>query len=152
MQNCSLNDVNIFNAGIFERAEKYHTTCLNRRIFRLGECHPAVGSTLNNIGLLMDQKGDTAKAFEYHLRGLDIKRKSKATVTSLIYSLSNVANAYNALERYSEAHVLLDEAIDLIRAQKVPMKDKKHSFSIREERFMQRHVNCTKQEKLLRGV
>lgn len=119
MQNSSFN----FNAGFFERAEKYHTTCLNKRLIRLGECHPAIGSALNNMGLLMDQKGDSAKAFEYHLRGLEIKRKSKATPTSVIISLSNVANAYKVLGRYREAHDLLDEAIDLIRAEKVPMKD-----------------------------
>ena len=113
----------LYITGNFERAEKYHITCLNRRKAQLGECHPNIGATLNNIGLLMDQKGDSVKALDYHLQALDIKRKSKATVTSLIYSLSNVANAYNALGRYDEAHALLNEAMKLINEQRIPMTD-----------------------------
>lgn len=71
----------------------------------------------------MDQKGDAARALEYHLKALEIKRKSKAPVISLVSSLSNVANAYNALGRYTDAHALIDEALALIKDQKVPMKD-----------------------------
>ncbi|XP_045195284.2 uncharacterized protein LOC123550882 [Mercenaria mercenaria] len=123
MQSFSCMGISHTFLGNFERAEKYHITCLNRRKAQLGECHPNIGATINNIGLLMDQKGDSAKALEYHLQALDIKRKSKAPVTSLIYSLSNVANAYNALGRYDDAHALLDEAMKLIREQKIPMKD-----------------------------
>lgn len=109
--------------GLFERAEKYHRTCLSRRKVRFGECHPIVGATINNLGLLMDQKGDAAAALECHLQALDIKRKSKAPLISLIASLSNVANAFNALGRFPDAHTLLDEAMTQLNQQKVPMKD-----------------------------
>ncbi|XP_045195289.2 uncharacterized protein LOC123550885 isoform X2 [Mercenaria mercenaria] len=123
MQSFSSMGISLTFLGNFERAERYHRACLNRRKARLGECHPTVGATINNLALLMDQKGDTSKALEYHLKALEIKRKSKAPVLSLISSLSNVANANNALGRYDDAHALLDEAMELIKEQKIPMKD-----------------------------
>lgn len=90
----------------------------------MGRNHPFVGASINNLALLLQQKGDSERALVYHRKALEIKRNNNAPVISLITSLSNVANAYNALSNFDDAHSLLDEAFNLMAAQgEIQMKD-----------------------------
>ncbi|KAL4232475.1 hypothetical protein ACF0H5_007167 [Mactra antiquata] len=110
--------------GHLDTAEKYHTACLKRREATLGREHPYVGACINNIALVLQQKGEFGRALEYHLRALELKRLSNAPVISIINSLSNVANAYNDLSRFQDAHTLVNEAFDLVVSQnEIRMKD-----------------------------
>ncbi|XP_052778286.1 uncharacterized protein LOC128215606 isoform X2 [Mya arenaria] len=109
--------------GEFDTAEKYHYCCLKRSERLQGRVSPKVGSTINNMGLLYDQKGDHVKALELFQEGLDIKRKCQAAPISVVYSLSNVANSLNGIGKFAEAHAHVDEAFDILHNQKVPMLD-----------------------------
>lgn len=88
-----------------------------------GRNHPKVGDALNRLGLLYDQRGDHATGLEYFKKGLDVKMKTKAAPISVVYSLSNVANSYNAMGKFEEAHNLVDEAFDILNKEKVNMLD-----------------------------
>ncbi|KAH3777910.1 hypothetical protein DPMN_179359 [Dreissena polymorpha] len=79
--------------GRFEDAERYNFVCLKRRRKIQGENQPDVGMTLNNMGIMYDQKGDGRLALQYFQEGLEIKKKFKAPDLSRVASLTNVANA-----------------------------------------------------------
>lgn len=103
----------------FNTAEKYHLSAIKYRIKTLGEDHPLVGASYNNIGLLYQQKEEHIKSLDYFTKGLEIKKKTKAPSISIIRSISNAANANNALERYAVAHELLNEAMEIILKENV---------------------------------
>ena len=52
-----------------------------------------------------------------------MKRQSKAAPISILYSLSNVANSYNAVGRFDDAHKLVDEAFGILNSEKIYMLD-----------------------------
>ncbi|KAH3739806.1 uncharacterized protein LOC127850184 [Dreissena polymorpha] len=106
--------------GAFEEAEKYNFVSLKRRRKIQGENHPDVGMTLNNIGIMYDQKGDIRLALKYFQEALDIKKNSKAPDLSLVASLTNVANVYLAVEKFDEALNALDEAERILSKQRFP--------------------------------
>lgn len=106
-------------SGDFANAEKYHKAALEHRKKDLGENHPFVGSTYNNLGLVYQQMDDHEKSLPIFMKSLEIKRKTSAPKVSLIASMSNAANANNALGRFQEAHALLDEAMEIIAKEKV---------------------------------
>ncbi|XP_045214891.2 uncharacterized protein LOC123564985 [Mercenaria mercenaria] len=109
--------------GNFDLGEKYHSSCLRRSEALQGKIHPNVGNARNRIGLLHDQRGDPKTALEFFKQGLEIKKKSKAAPISIVYSLSNVANGYNNMGMYKEAHELVDEAFAILQDQKMDMLD-----------------------------
>lgn len=106
-------------SGRFEEAEKYHRATLKMRRKLQGEDHPSIGATLNNIGLLYDQKGDVKQALMYFLKGLEIKKKSKAPDLSLVSSLNNIASLYCGIGKTEEAHKMIDEAEEILNRQKI---------------------------------
>ena len=79
--------------------------------------------TINNIGMHFKKRGDFEKALEFFVEGLRIKRLNKTTVISLVNSMNNVAEEYIYKKRFDEAEALLDEAMDLLNAQKVASKE-----------------------------
>ncbi|XP_052250016.1 uncharacterized protein LOC127857584 [Dreissena polymorpha] len=106
--------------GRFKDAEKYHFVCLKRRRKIQGKNHPDVGTTLNNIGLMYDQKGDGRLALKYFQEGLEIKNKSKAPDLSRVASLTNVANACVDVGKLAVALNALDEAEEILTKQRFP--------------------------------
>ena len=107
-----------FFPGDFERAEKYHLATIKYRKQQLGENHPFVGASYNNLGLLYQQKDEHEQSLEFFVKGLEIKKKTKASTVSIISSLSNIANTYNALGNFEAAHAQLDEAFNIIATEK----------------------------------
>lgn len=53
------------------------------------------------------------------MKALEIKKETKASKLSIISSISNAANANNYLERFDEAHALLDEALGIIEKEEM---------------------------------
>lgn len=106
--------------GSYERAKKYHFEALRRRRIHLGDKHPFIGESLNNIGLLFDQMGDSETALMYFEQGLEIKKKNKSTPWSISFSLNNVANKYCSLNQFDKALDLLDESMNILNAMDVP--------------------------------
>ncbi|KAH3844298.1 hypothetical protein DPMN_086555 [Dreissena polymorpha] len=119
----SLTGASYVFLGQFDMGEKYHNRCYKRIEQLHGKIHPTVGHELDKIGLLHDQRGDTLTGLEYFLRGLDVKRRSNAAHFSIVYSLSNVANSYNTLRRFDEAHDNVDEAFEILEKHPVPHMD-----------------------------
>lgn len=113
---------NVYFIGRFEDAERYHFACLNRRRLVQGNDHPSVGSSLNNIGLMYDQKGDSENAIKYYTEGLEINYKSKAHAKYIVISLSNTANMSAAMGKCDDAHTFLDEALDMLHAEAIPSR------------------------------
>ncbi|XP_052776487.1 uncharacterized protein LOC128214184 [Mya arenaria] len=109
--------------GEFDLAEKYHNCCLKRRERRFGKTSAAVGKSLNNIGILFEKKGNHQKAYTLFMKGLNMKRIGQTETLSIVYSLSNVANCLINIGRSDEAHEHIDEAIDILNKERVPMLD-----------------------------
>ncbi|KAH3834046.1 hypothetical protein DPMN_107364 [Dreissena polymorpha] len=95
--------ITLTKLGRFEEAERYHFVSLKRRRKIQGENHPGVGMTLNNIGLMYDQKGNSVLALKYFKEGLKIKKKSNAPDLSRVASLTNVANTYIDVGTFDKA-------------------------------------------------
>lgn len=109
--------------GRFEDSERYHLACLKRRLKIQGEDHPGVGASLNNLGVMYDQKGDSENALKYYQKGLEVKMKANAPAMSIVFSLSNAANMSMAMGNYEEAHRLLDDALRRLHKEKVPPRE-----------------------------
>ncbi|KAL4235350.1 hypothetical protein ACF0H5_006985 [Mactra antiquata] len=109
--------------GNFDEAEKYHFPTLRMCEEKHGKIHPKTGNAYNRIGLLFDQRGNALKGLEYFQEGLEIKRKAKAPPISIVYSLSNVANSLKVLDRFDEAHAVVDEAFEILERQDIYMLD-----------------------------
>ncbi|KAH3739803.1 uncharacterized protein LOC127850178 isoform X2 [Dreissena polymorpha] len=120
LQSLNSMGITLTKLGRFEEAERYHFVSLKRRRKIQGENHPGVGMTLNNIGLMYDQKGDGRLALKYFQEGLEIKKKSKAPDLSRVASLTNVANGYIAVGAFEEALHALDEAEEILSKQRLP--------------------------------
>ncbi|KAH3739805.1 hypothetical protein DPMN_046495 [Dreissena polymorpha] len=120
LQSLNSMGITLSKLGRFDEAERYHFVSLKRRRKLLGEYHPNVGMTLNNIGLMYHQKGDGRLALQYFQEGLEIKKQSKAPDLSLVASLTDVANAYLAGGTFDEALNALDEAEEILSKQRLP--------------------------------
>ncbi|XP_045170436.2 uncharacterized protein LOC123532899 isoform X4 [Mercenaria mercenaria] len=109
--------------GDFRRAEKYHLQSLRRRRMFQGENHPGMGACYNNIGEMYEMMGDSKEALEYYTKGLEVKKRCKASVLMTVISLCSVAKMNIAMEQFSEAHSLLDEGFKRLNEEKLPPKE-----------------------------
>ncbi|XP_046551296.1 kinesin light chain 4-like [Haliotis rubra] len=100
--------------GNFEEGEKYHRESLKRRIHLHGENHPHIGSVYNNMGILYLQMGDIEKSNYHYRKGLEVKRATKATASSIIISLNNVACVEIESKNFEAAEQLMQEAWELL--------------------------------------
>lgn len=95
----------------FNQALKFHRRALEIRTRALGDVHPDIASSYNNIGCIYWQKGDYNKTFEYFLKAIEINDKiwSKGHPdTASIYN--NIGGVYqihfdydNAMKYYLKA-------------------------------------------------
>jgi signal transduction histidine kinase len=70
-----------------------------------------VGSNMNIIGAVYDDKGEAATALKYHLAALEMERQDNAS-PYIVETLTDVATSLNTLHRYSESLPYLAEAIE----------------------------------------
>ena len=110
-------------SGNFERAKNFHFKTLKLRRKTQGECHPAVGSTYNNIGLLYNEMGSPEQALVYFKKGLDVKINSKAVLNSVMYSMNNVANQLCMRRKFDKAEAMLQDALHKLLTDATPSKD-----------------------------
>ncbi|MBD2114953.1 tetratricopeptide repeat protein [Nodosilinea sp. FACHB-141] len=102
--------------GLFAEAEPWLQECLNATRTRLGEKHPTVAASLNNLAALYQSQGRYAEAETYYLQSLNLMqslwgRQHRDVATSL----SNLAEVYRAQGRYAEAEPLYLQALELRR-------------------------------------
>ncbi|KAI8514308.1 hypothetical protein Bbelb_086320 [Branchiostoma belcheri] len=97
--------------GNYLKAKEYFERCLVMRIEMVGEDHPLIGPSKNNLAIAYDKLGEKEKALELHLAALYEKRKwfPKPAQTT-VESLNNVAEQYMYRKDYGKALRYLQEA------------------------------------------
>ena len=102
--------------GLFAEAEPWLQGCLNTTRTRLGEEHPTVAASLNNLAALYQSQGRYAEAETFYLQSLNLMQslwgKQHRDVAT---SLSNLAEVYRAQGRYAEAEPLYLQSLELRR-------------------------------------
>lgn len=97
--------------GKYDEAEPYlyHLLEVRRSVYK--EDNPEISNTLNALGGLYLEKGENAKAEEYLLQAIAIRRKFNSTL--IVYSLNSLANVKYAQGKLDEAEKLVREAIEI---------------------------------------
>lgn len=72
----------------------------------------ALAMTLDAIGAVYQLKNEHARAIGYHLRGLELRRRA-GNKQQIVTSLTNLAGAYQSLNRMAEAETCFEEAAKL---------------------------------------
>ncbi|MGF1935442.1 MAG: tetratricopeptide repeat protein [Nostoc sp. ChiQUE02] len=102
--------------GLYTQAEPWYQRCLEATKKRLGEEHPDVATSLNDLALLYYSQGRYSEAEPLDIQALALRRKLLGEEHSdVAQSLNNLALLYNSQGRYSEAEPLDIKALALRR-------------------------------------
>ncbi|MBD2447987.1 tetratricopeptide repeat protein [Nostoc sp. FACHB-152] len=102
-----------YNAqGLYVLAEPWHMQCLSTVKNRLGEEHPDVATSLNNLAALYDSQGRYAEAELLYLQALAMRKRLLGEEhPNVATSLNNLAALYGSQGRYAEAEPLYLQAL-----------------------------------------
>ncbi|MFM6516826.1 MAG: tetratricopeptide repeat protein, partial [Microcystis panniformis] len=93
--------------GQYNSAERYFDNCLEAVKSRLGDNHPYVASSLNNLALLYSSQGRYTEAEPLLLEALDLTKQLLGdNHPDVATSLNNLAELYKSQGRYKEAEPL----------------------------------------------
>ncbi|MBN3884014.1 MAG: tetratricopeptide repeat protein [Nostoc sp.] len=102
--------------GLYNQALPWYNQCLEVTKKRLGEEHPFVAESLNNLALLYESQGRYSEAEPLYIQDLVLTRKLLGEEhLGVATSLNNLAVLYNSQGRYSEAEPLYIQALALTR-------------------------------------
>nr|NCR06836.1 tetratricopeptide repeat protein [Microcystis aeruginosa LG13-03] len=101
--------------GLYAIAEPYCQDCLTATRTHLGDNHPHVATSLNNLAALYESQGRYTEAEPLYLEALDLKKRLGDNHPSVATSLNNLAGLYRSQGRYTEAEPLYLEALDLYK-------------------------------------
>ncbi|WP_445627333.1 tetratricopeptide repeat protein [Nostoc sp. DSM 114167] len=102
--------------GLYEKAAPWFEQCLEVSKKRLGEEHPDVAQSLNNLAQLYYSQGRYSEAEPLFIQTLVLRRKLLGEEhPDVAQSLNNLAQLYESQGRYSEAEPLLIQALALTR-------------------------------------
>ncbi|MBD2627708.1 tetratricopeptide repeat protein [Anabaena variabilis FACHB-164] len=100
--------------GAYQEALPWLEQCLSATRERLGESHPDIANSLNNLALLYGSQGRYTEAESLHLQALQLRKhllgESHPDVAN---SLNNLALLYGFQGRYTEAEPLFLQALQL---------------------------------------
>ncbi|MEQ9483630.1 MAG: tetratricopeptide repeat protein [Coleofasciculus sp. F4-SAH-05] len=100
--------------GLYNQAEPWRKDCLSVTIQRLGENHPDVATSLNNLAALYKSQGRYQEAEPLYLEALALKKRLLGeNHPDVAQSLNNLAVLYDNKGRYEEAEPLYLEALEL---------------------------------------
>ncbi|MBF2089308.1 MAG: tetratricopeptide repeat protein, partial [Synechococcales cyanobacterium K32_A2020_035] len=103
--------------GLYAEAEPWQRDCLSVVRSLLGEQHPHVATSLNNLAGLYESQGRYELAEPLYEQALDLRRSLLGEQhSSVAASLNNLAALYYAQGRYELAEPLLQQALDLWRS------------------------------------
>ncbi|BAY23125.1 NB-ARC domain-containing protein [Calothrix sp. NIES-2100] len=110
-------NVKFYNGqGLYDQAVTWCQNCLEVTKKRLGESHPDVGTSLNNLASLYDSQGRYSEAEPLYVQALELRRRSLGeSHPNVATSLNNLAGLYDSQGRYSEAEPLYVQALELTR-------------------------------------
>ncbi|MEQ9624747.1 tetratricopeptide repeat protein [Coleofasciculus chthonoplastes] len=102
--------------GLYNQSEPWRKDCLSVTVQRLGESHPSVAQSLNNLALLYHYQGRYEEAEPVYLEALALeKRLLGDNHPDVATSLNNLALLYNDQGRYDKAEPLLIKALALTK-------------------------------------
>ena len=102
--------------GAYDRAEEWCERSLTICCSRLGEEHPDVALSLNNLALLYYYQGRYEEAEPLYQQALEMTRKLRGEEhPDVATSLNNLANLYSSQGRYEEAEPLYQQALEMRR-------------------------------------
>jgi tetratricopeptide (TPR) repeat protein len=102
--------------GFYSQAEPWHEQCLQVTQTRLGENHPLVASSLNNLAGCYYSQGRYQDAEPLLVQALEMrKRILGVNHPDVALSLNKLAELYRSQGRYSEAEPLYNKAIAIDR-------------------------------------
>ena len=100
--------------GLYNQAEPWRKDCLYVTVQRLGENHPDVAASLNNLAALYSEQGHYDQAEPLLLQALALWKRLVGENHSLVAtSLNNLAVVYESQGRYNKAEPLYLEALEL---------------------------------------
>jgi tetratricopeptide (TPR) repeat protein len=100
--------------GLYNQALPWYEECLEVAKKRLGEEHPDVAASLNNLALLYDSQGRYSEAEPLYIQALALRRQLLGEEhPDVALSLNNLALLYNSQGRYSEAEPFYIQALDI---------------------------------------
>ena len=100
--------------GAYQQAKPWLEQCLSLSRKRLGQSHPGVATSLNNLALLYRSQGRYSEAEPLYLEALEIlKRLLGQSHPGVATSLNNLAVLYQFQGRYSEAESFYLEALEM---------------------------------------
>ena len=95
-------------------AKEYYTQALEMTKAFLGENHPSVAETLNNLGTAWSSLGEKKKAIEYYKKVLEIlKAILGASHPSVASTLNNLGNAWSSLGEKKKAIENYEKALEM---------------------------------------
>ena len=98
----------------YNLAERYYNNCLEAVQSRLGENHPDVATSLNNLAGLYDSQGRYEEAEPLYLQALELRQRLLGeNHPDVATSLNNLAGLYYSQGRYEEAEPLYLQALEL---------------------------------------
>jgi tetratricopeptide (TPR) repeat protein len=102
--------------GIYAQAEPWHQDCLTATKERLGDRHPDVATSLNNLAALYDSQGRYEAAEPLYVEALQLRKDLLGDRhPDVATSLNNLAALYDSQGRYDAAEPLLLEALKLYK-------------------------------------
>ncbi|MGF1980978.1 MAG: tetratricopeptide repeat protein [Nostoc sp. CmiSLP01] len=102
--------------GLYDKAKPWYEQCLEITKQRLGEEHPDVATSLNNLAALYHSQGRYSEAEPLYIQALALCRNLLGEEhTDVADSLNNLAELYHSQGRYSEAEPLYIQALALKR-------------------------------------
>ena len=100
----------------YKGAEKWYRQCLKATRNRLGNDHPDVASSLNNLALLYESQGRYEKAEPLYLQALELRKRLLGDDhPDVATSLNNLAGLYKSQGHYEEAEPLYLQALELYK-------------------------------------
>ena len=98
--------------GLYRDAEPWYEQCLTFTRDHLGDEHPDVANSLNNLALLYYRQGRYSEVEPLYQEALAMRKRLLGDEhSSVALSLNNLAGLYNSQGRYSEAEPLFQEAL-----------------------------------------
>jgi tetratricopeptide (TPR) repeat protein len=100
--------------GLYALAEPWHMQCLEQSKRLLGQEHPDVATSLNNLAMLYKSQGRFAEAEPLYVQALELtKRLLGQEHPDVATSLNNLAALYKSQGRFAEAEPLYVQALEL---------------------------------------
>jgi len=100
--------------GLYSQAEPWKTQCLSTVQNRLGDNHPDVATSLNNLAELYYFQGKYDQAEPLYLQALELhKRLLGDNHPDVATSLNNLAYLYDSQGKYDQAEPLFLQALEL---------------------------------------